>query len=110
MIFIAGNEPFDQGRYNYRNATTNANEKGVTVNTIFCGNYELGINTDWKKGASLTGGEYMAIDHNKKVVHINTPYDDIIIKLNSKLNTTYISYGTLGREKYQAQKVQDENA
>ena len=29
MIFIAGNEPFDQGRYNYRNATTNANEKGV---------------------------------------------------------------------------------
>ncbi|SEB88095.1 von Willebrand factor type A domain-containing protein [Maribacter dokdonensis] len=110
MIFIAGNEPFDQGRYNYRNATTNANEKGVTVNTIFCGNYELGINTDWKKGASLTGGEYLAIDHNKKVVHINTPYDDIIIKLNSKLNTTYISYGTLGREKYQAQKVQDENA
>jgi len=110
MIFIAGNEPFNQGRYNYTTALTNANEKGVTVNTIFCGNYELGINTDWKKGATITGGEYMAIDHNKEIVHINTPYDDIIIKLNSKLNTTYISYGSLGRTKYKAQSVQDENA
>ncbi|SKB38807.1 vWA domain-containing protein [Maribacter arcticus] len=110
MIFIAGNEPFDQGQYNYRTALTNANEKDVVVNTIFCGNYELGINTNWKEGASLTGGEYMAIDHNKKVTHISTPYDEIIIKLNSKLNTTYISYGSLGKSKIIAQEVQDSNA
>ena len=110
MIFIAGNEPFNQGRYNYRTALANANEKDVVVNTIFCGNYELGINTDWKNGASLTGGEYMAIDHNKKVVHINTPYDDIIIKLNSRLNTTYVSYGSMGQSKFIAQEVQDSNA
>ena len=64
MIFIAGNEPFDQGQYNYRTALTNANEKDVVVNTIFCGNYELGINTNWKEGASLTGGEYMAMLYN----------------------------------------------
>jgi hypothetical protein len=110
MIFIAGNEPFDQGQYNYRTALTNANEKDVVVNTIFCGNYELGINTNWKEGASLTGGQYMAIDHNKKVVHISTPYDEIIIKLNSKLNSTYISYGSLGKSKIIAQEVQDGNA
>ncbi|WP_339838773.1 vWA domain-containing protein [uncultured Maribacter sp.] len=110
MIFIAGNEPFDQGQYNYRTALTNANEKDVIVNTIFCGNYEQGINTDWKNGATLTGGEYMAIDHNKKVVHIKTPYDEIIIKLNSRLNKTYISYGSLGKSKIIAQEVQDENA
>lgn len=110
MIFIAGNEPFNQGRYNYRNALANAKEKDVVVNTIFCGNYDLGVNTDWKNGASITGGEYMAIDHNKKVVHINTPYDDIIIKLNSRLNTTYISYGSMGKSKIIAQEVQDSNA
>ena len=110
MIFIAGNEPFDQGRYNYKTALTNAKEKDVVVNTIFCGNYELGINTNWKKGATFTGGEYMAIDHNKEVVHIKTPYDEIIIKLNSKLNTTYISYGSLGKSKIIAQEVQDGNA
>jgi len=85
-------------------------KKGVVVNTIFCGNYEQGINTKWKKGASLTGGEYMAIDHNKEVVHINTPYDKIIINLNSKLNKTYISYGSMGKSKIIAQEVQDRNA
>ncbi|WP_281542360.1 vWA domain-containing protein [Maribacter aestuarii] len=110
MIFIAGNEPFDQGRLNYKDAAINAKEKDVVVNTIFCGNYEQGINTFWKNGASMTGGEYMAIDHNREVVHMTTPYDDIIIKLNSKLNKTYISYGTLGASKMEMQMDQDENA
>ncbi|MFT5735902.1 MAG: hypothetical protein ACI9SG_000235 [Maribacter sp.] len=110
MIFIAGNEPFTQGKLNYRDAVSNAKEKDIVVNTIFCGNYEQGINTDWKNGAALTGGEYMAIDHNRKVVHINTPFDDIIIKLNTKLNGTYISYGALGSSKIAMQSAQDNNA
>lgn len=101
MIFIAGNEPFTQGKLNYKDAVTNAKEKDIVLNTIFCGNYEQGIETDWKNGATLTGGEYMAIDHNKEVAHINTPYDDIIIKLNSKLNTTYISYGSVEVKEWQ---------
>jgi signal recognition particle subunit SEC65 len=110
MIFIAGNEPFTQGKLNYKDAVTNAKEKDVVVNTIFCGNYEQGINTDWKNGAKLTGGEYIAIDHNRQVVHIDTPYDDVIIKLNSKLNKTYISYGALGQAKQSKQYTQDSNA
>jgi len=110
MIFIAGNEPFTQGKLNYRDAVTNAKEKDVIVNTIFCGDYQQGINTDWKRGAIMTGGEYMAIDHNRHVVHINTPYDDVIIKLNSKLNSTYIGYGARGASKMEMQAVQDENA
>jgi len=110
MIFIAGNEPFDQGKLSYRDAVTNAKDKDIIVNTIFCGEYEQGINTDWKNGAILTGGEYMAINHNRQVVHIDTPYDDVIIKLNSKLNRTYISYGALGQSKIRAQADQDANA
>ena len=110
MIFIAGNEPFTQGKLNYKDAVTNAIEKDVVINTIFCGNYDQGVQTDWKKGATLTGGEYMAIDHNRRVVHIDTPYDHLIIKLNSKLNTTYISYGSRGAMKREQQMVQDENA
>ncbi|NDV43318.1 vWA domain-containing protein [Flagellimonas sediminis] len=110
MIFIAGNEPFTQGKLNYRDAAANAKEKDVIVNTIFCGNFQQGISTEWKSGASLTGGEYMAIDHNQQVVHINTPYDDVIIKLNSKLNNTYISYGAMGYERKAQQSTQDLNA
>lgn len=110
MIFIAGNEPFTQGKLNYRDAVTNAKEKDIVVNTIFCGSYEQGINTEWKQGATLTGGEYMAIDHNRHVVHIDTPYDDIIINLNSKLNKTYVSYGYLGAQNSRKQLAQDSNA
>ena len=110
MIFIAGNEPFTQGKLNYKDAAAQAKEKDIIVNTIFCGNYQQGISTMWKNGAVITGGEYMAIDHNRHVVHIDTPYDDIIIQLNSKLNNTYISYGALGRQKKMLQSVQDSNA
>jgi len=110
MIFIAGNEPFTQGKLNYKDAVINAKEKDIVVNTIFCGNYEQGINTDWKKGATLTGGEYMAINHNRQVVHIDTPYDKVIIELNSKLNKTYVSYGSMGQAKMQMQSTQDSNA
>lgn len=110
MIFIAGNEPFDQGRMDYKTAGGNAKEKDVIVNTIFCGDYGQGIATNWKDGALLTGGEYMAIDHNKHLVQISTPYDDIIIKLNSRLNGTYISYGYLGEAKLNQQHEQDSNA
>ena len=110
MIFIAGNEPFTQGKLNYKDAAHNAKEKDVVVNTIFCGNYEQGISTDWKNGASITGGDYMAIDHNQQVVHIETPYDDIIIQLNSKLNKTYVSYGYLGSQKVAAQAAEDSKA
>ena len=39
LIFIAGNEPFDQGPVRYQDASLNACEKDVTINTIFCGNY-----------------------------------------------------------------------
>ena len=31
MIFIAGNEPFTQGNVNYKDATSNAKEKGVVL-------------------------------------------------------------------------------
>ncbi|MFT4832492.1 MAG: hypothetical protein ACI815_002148 [Psychroserpens sp.] len=110
LIFIAGNEPFSQGRLNYWDAATNAKEKDIVVNTIFCGNYEQGISTKWKHGALLTGGEYMAIDHNRKVVHIVTPYDDVIIQLNARLNKTYISYGAKGAAKMALQSRQDQNA
>ena len=110
MIFIAGNEPFTQGKLDYRDAVAQAKEKDIVVNTIFCGDFHQGIQTKWKNGAILTGGEYMAIDHNREMVHISTPYDEIIIKLNKKLNKTYISYGAAGAAKMANQEAQDLNA
>ena len=110
LVFIAGNEPFTQGKVTYKSATTNANEKDVTVNTIYCGNYDSGIQEYWKDGADLTQGDYMAINQNKATVHVASPYDDTILQLNIKLNKTYVGYGSRGKEKVRMQAEQDANA
>lgn len=110
LIFIAGNEPFTQGRISYKSAATNANEKDVTVNTIFCGDYQQGIGGYWKDGADLTRGDYMAINHNKATVHIASPFDEAILILNTKLNKTYVTYGIRGAEKMALQQEQDDKA
>jgi len=110
MVFIAGNEPFDQGGINYKDAAANAKENGVVVNTIFCGDYKHGIDSYWKDGAQLTYGDYMAINQNQQTVYVPSPYDDIIIQLNVKLNKTYVPYGSAGSQKSRVQEEQDANA
>jgi hypothetical protein len=110
MIFIAGNEPFSQGEIPYRAACALAREKDVVVNTIFCGDYDEGIRTDWRSGADLTGGTYMSIAHDRKTVYVPTPYDDRISAMNDKLNETYVYYGRSGASKKKLQSSQDANA
>lgn len=106
-IFIAGNEPFTQGPVDFHGAIETAKARGITVNTIHAGPFEEGANTGWKDGAMLAGGEYMSIDHNHKVAHINAPQDKQLAELNAKLNDTYVPYGARGREKAQRQQMQD---
>ena len=92
-IFIAGNEPFTQGPTDYKDGCKAAIGNGIVVNTIHCGDYQTGISTKWKDGADLAEGEYMNINQDRKMVHIETPHDEIIIKLNADLNKTYLWYG-----------------
>ncbi|WP_420581524.1 vWA domain-containing protein [Reichenbachiella sp.] len=110
MIFIAGNEPFSQGNVTYESACHLAKEKDIVVNTIFCGDYNEGIRTSWRHGATLTGGSYMSIEQNQKTVYVQTPYDDKIDQLNNELNKTYIYYGSKGKSKKEMQMRQDQNA
>jgi hypothetical protein len=110
MIFIAGNEEFTQGDVSYELACSQAKEKGVVVNTIYCGDYNTGIALGWKRGADVTGGAFMSIEQNNATVYVPTPYDDDIAALNEKLNGTYVYYGALGKFRKEQQIVQDENA
>jgi len=110
IMVIAGNEPFNQGPTDYKQSCKKAIEKGIMINTIHCGDYQKGINDFWKDGADLTDGKYMNIDTDQEVVHIPTPFDDQIIGLNQKLNSTYVSYGAEGKVAAQRQATQDTNA
>jgi hypothetical protein len=123
LIFIAGNESFGQrpislfGKNVHAALSTDAylachsaKEKGIVVNTIYCGNFDNGIADGWKLGADNTNGSYMSIEQDRKTVYIETPYDNKIAELNNKLNATYVTYGWEGESKKNNQAKQDMNA
>lgn len=107
VIFIAGNEPFTQGPVPFQQAIGGAKTKGITVNTIHAGDMRTGANSGWKAGAMLAGGDYMNIDHNHVVAHVNAPQDQRLSELNAQLNQTYIPYGSAGRGKAERQAKMD---
>lgn len=110
MIYIAGNEPFNQGTIAYNEVCKTAGSRSIFVNTIYCGNYDQGIREFWKDCATIAGGDYFNIDANKQVVHIDTPYDSQINSYNDSLNGTYYGYGSFGAAKKSNQMLQDMNA
>jgi hypothetical protein len=110
VIYIAGNEPFNQGPVKFESACGKAKSSHVVINTIFCGDYQSGIHGSWQKGAILANGKYMNIDSDKKAIQVATPYDDQIIQLNTQLNNTYVYYGTVGASSKQKQVTQDANS
>lgn len=110
VIFISGNEPFDQGNIDYKNSTKLAVSKGIIINTIFCGDLQEGINTKWKNGADLADGSFMNINQNLTEVYVQAPQDKEILELNEKLNKTYLAFGTEGEKKKELQAKQDMNA
>ena len=111
-IFIAGNEPFTQGTVDYRESCGRAIQAGIVVNTIHCGNHASGMSGEWQQGAQLAEGEFFNIDQDRAVVHIKCPQDEIILRLNTELNKTYLWYGDQAkRESLAANQVaQDTNA
>ena len=110
IMIIAGNEAFYQGEVEFRLACQRAQQKGIIVNTIFCGSYKKGIRELWKEGADIGKGKYMSINQEEKVFHYDTPYDEEIIALNEQLNNTYLPYGPKGKENLERLRVQDANA
>ncbi|MCU0844081.1 MAG: VWA domain-containing protein [Spirochaetes bacterium] len=110
VIFIAGNEPFSQGEVDFRVAVKAAAAKNIIVNTIYCGDYDEGVQTHWRDGALLAQGRYMHINHNERVAYIAAPQDAEISQLGNELNLTYIPYGMRGEEKKERQAMQDKNA
>jgi len=100
VIFIAGNESFLQGAISYTLACAKAKEKGVIVNTVYCGNKTQGIAEHWNLGGECGNGSFTNINANAVEDDINTPYDSLLYSLNTQLNFTYIAYGRNGKEGY----------
>ena len=107
VIFIAGNEDFLQGSIHYTKACDEAKRKGVIVNTIYCGDKMQGIREHWNLSAECGNGSFTNIDQNVKEEYIPTPYDSSLMVLNTKLNGTYIGYGSRAEAGYSTQAYAD---
>lgn len=109
-VFIAGNEPFDQGPVVWDESVRNANQKDIIINTIYCGTSESEERNLWAKAANIGRGSNFNIDQDQVIVNIPTPYDEQINDWNRKLNETYIPFGNDGLAGQSRQLLEDENA
>lgn len=112
ILFVAGNEEATQDpQISVQQATHMANNRGIVVNTIYCGNDNDGISAGWQNVATMTNGLYASIDQNSAAVaNIATPMDQKLTELNQALNETYIAYGEAGERFQKNQIEQDRNA
>lgn len=113
VIYVVGNETAHQGPddLDYTKTAPAAIAKGIIVNAIYCGNIDPTTGPpSWREMAKLADGRYMQIAGDGGVIAVNTPFDDELGKLSSKLNTTYCAYGPAGAGGQQNQAAQDQNA
>lgn len=110
IIYIAGNEPFNQGPVDYKKILKDVAAQNIIVNTIYCGPYEKGVQELWYDGSLISQGNYFNINNNKEAVHIDSPYDQTINQYNDSLNSTYIYYGNSGRLRAEKQIAEDQKA
>lgn len=109
MLVIAGNEPFTQGPVNFGGACERARQKGIVVNTIYCGDHNEGINSSWQAGAIAAAGDYFSIDQNAITMQIASPYDDELAQLELKWNASGVFYGAQGQYNFSNMNTQDSN-
>ncbi len=96
VIFLVGDAPphMDyQSDVKYAETCRLANQKGILINTLQCGT-DSETETVWRDIASRTNGTYAAILQNGGTVRIDTAYDEEIRRLNVRLDTTIVLYGS----------------
>ena len=93
LLFVAGNEAATQDpEFTTELVCKAAIEKGIVVNSIFCGQDGDQLAAAWRDVARFADGRFTAIDHNQAVV-VTTPYDAKLQELSTALNGTYVPYG-----------------
>jgi hypothetical protein len=111
LIFVCGNEPASQDPLvKLKDAANLAKEMDVVVNPIFCGPADHADARDWKEYAELCGGRFASINQDKGAVVVSTPMDKELAALSAKINTTYVCYGGVAKDKQANQAAQDANA
>ena len=99
VIFLVGDCPPHtdyQDGYDYKKSAKEAAERGITVNTVRCGD-DAQTEPVWQTIASLGGGKYFSIAQDGGMTAIPTPYDSRLGILADKLEGSTLGYGSRGR-------------
>lgn len=108
IIVIAGNEPATQDpQLDVFSVAKTAIQKGIVINTIYCGSPESTEASDWRKLATSADGQFAAIDQDHGTVVVSTPFDKRLAELGSSINSTYLAYGKNGSYGQQQQAAAD---
>ena len=110
MMYIAGNESFEQGPEPSLPVIEDANEKAIHIHPVFCGPEHSGAAASWREAAKKSGVDFVTIDQDKQVVHVDAPQDKELVELGQQLNKTYIPLGAKGRAAAENQVAQDANS
>jgi hypothetical protein len=109
VVYIAGNEGFEQGPVAFHEAIASAKQRDVVINTVYCGDPNDADAAAWREGATVSGGRFLSIDHNHVTVHIAAPQDAELAQLGQEINETYIRYGADGQRGLDNLIEQDNN-
>lgn len=106
IIFLIGDAPPQsyQNEPDVLATTSQAVKKNMIVNTIQCGD-SADTKTVWQQIAQYGEGKYFAIAQNGGVQTIDTPYDEQLAELGSKIGQTYVAYGEKREYMAEAQGV-----
>lgn len=111
IIVVAGNEAADQDtEVTYQNACKTSIERGVLVNSIYCGAATDPITPAWSDVAKRADGQFLCIDQSTAASVPPTPFDKELGELSATINTTYLAVGERGRLAWANQAEQDRNA
>lgn len=110
LMFVAGNEAATQDpTVDGPEQSRAAIQKGIVVNSIYCGSPGHTDAPGWQQLAKLADGQYATIEQDSGIV-IATPFDTQLTELSAAMNTTYVPYGSEGAGLAQNQVTQDSNA
>ena len=116
-VFIAGNEPFDQGPTTIERALSENKDGSIVLNSIYCFDpkyaeefFKATDTQQWTAAAKLGGGMYFRIEHNHHLPEMKTPYDAKMRELNKRMNDTFVWYGDNAKKASENQQMQDRNA
>ncbi|MBN2323692.1 MAG: VWA domain-containing protein [Spirochaetes bacterium] len=96
VVFLVGDCPphmdYDDG-YDYRTVCREAVTQDIIINTVQCGDSGDTVRF-WKDIARRGEGRYAKISQSGGMQHMDTPYDEELVSLSSKLESTVVAFGS----------------